>query len=295
MTGTAVDATGEFRKVFGLAVATIPTNRPLRRIRLPCRVFGSWQDKYQAIVDRILELHEMGRPVLVGTRSVYRSEVLSGILTERGIPHNVLNARKHAEEAAIIAQAGEARRVTIATNMAGRGVDIMLGGREVAEKGGLHVLGTEFHEARRIDRQFGGRAGRQGDPGSFEFFVCLEDEILSRWSSSLAGWMLRYARRRREGRVSSLYLPAFHVAQRWIEHRQLKIRVDLLKYDEKLEEMKGSLGVPVWAHSSTRVRRTGRPLIGRRRDKKRSQSSRCLPPRSFSSAYRRIRFRQLAW
>jgi len=245
MTGTASESRAEFRKVFSLPVASIPTNRPLIRKKLPYRVFATWGQKYEAILGRIRELHEAGRPVLVGTRSVHRSEALSSLLSERGIEHNVLNARQHEREAAIIAEAGQRGRVTISTNMAGRGVDILLGSG-IADLGGLHVLGTELHEASRIDRQLGGRAGRQGDPGSYEFFACLEDELFVRWNKAIAGWLLRRAGRRAASHFSGLYLLLFDIAQRTIERRHLRIRVDLLEYDKKLEEMKGSLGVPVW-------------------------------------------------
>jgi preprotein translocase subunit SecA len=249
MTGTAAEARREFRKIFDLPVASIPTNRPMRRRHLPTQAFTTWDRKFEAVGERILSLHEQQRPVLVGTRSVGRSEQLSAFLTEHGIEHSVLNARNHEAEAAIIAQAGQPGRVTIATNMAGRGVDILLG-RNVAGLGGLHVLGTEMHEAGRIDRQLGGRAGRQGDPGSYEFFVCLEDEILERWSKFLARRLRARARRKGAGRprarLGRLYLPLFHLAQRTIERRHLRIRLDLVEHDKHLEEMKGSLGVPAW-------------------------------------------------
>jgi len=241
MTGTARSSRREFRKVFDLPVMTIPTNKPLRRSKLPYRVFPTWEEKFEAIMDRIVELNRQGRPVLVGTRSVRRNEELSRYLSERDIDHCVLNARNHAEEAELIARAGQLGRVTISTNMAGRGVDIVLGDG-VAEMGGLHVLGTEIHEARRIDRQLGGRAGRQGDPGSYQFYLSLEDEILLRWSKTVARWLSRLKWRW----PARLCLPVFRLAQHWIERRHLRIRVDLLEHDEKLEEMKGSLGVPVW-------------------------------------------------
>ena len=244
MTGTALEARREFRKVFDLAVVLIPTNRPMLRKRLPYTVYATWEAKRQAVLDRTLALHEAGRPVLIGTRSVRRSEELSALLSERGIEHSVLNARHHAQEATIIAEAGQEARVTIATNMAGRGVDIRLGSG-VQDQGGLHVLGTELHEAGRVDRQLGGRAGRQGDPGSFEFFVCLEDDLLTRWSKGI-GQRLAARGRRRGRRLGRWYLPLFHYAQWRIERRHLRIRLDLLDSDEKLEEMKGSLGVPVW-------------------------------------------------
>ncbi len=241
MTGTARSARREFGKVFGLPVLSVPTNKPLRRRRMPYRVLPGWEEKYEAVMERIISLHREGRPVLVGTRSVRRSEELSRLLSEEGIEHEVLNARNDAEEAAIIARAGQPGRVTISTNMAGRGVDIVLG-EGVAQLGGLHVLGTEIHEAGRIDRQLGGRAGRQGDPGSYEFFLCLEDELLYRWNTALARWLSR----RNSRLFSRLCLALFHLAQRWIERRHLQIRLDLIEHDEKLEEMKGSVGVPAW-------------------------------------------------
>lgn len=245
MTGTARDARREFWKVFSLRVATIPTNRPLNRKARPEVVCPTWGEKYATIADRIVAVRGQGRPVLVGTRSVQRSEELSRLLTERGIAHEVLNARNHAEEAKIIAKAGQSGRVTISTNMAGRGVDILLEPRS-AEAGGLYVVGSEFHEARRVDRQLGGRCGRQGDPGDYEFFLCLEDEILWRWSKPAGRWLRRRAVRR--GRTPPRWLCRiiFRHAQRRIESRHLRVRLDLLEYDEKLEEMKGSLGVPVW-------------------------------------------------
>jgi preprotein translocase subunit SecA len=245
MTGTARESRHEFARVFKLSVVTVPTNRPLIRRKLPYRAFATWEQKLEAVVKRILEMHEAGRPVLVGTRSVQRSEELSALLTARGVAHNVLNARQHAREAAIIAEAGQRGRVTIATNMAGRGVDVRLGAG-VAELGGLHVLGTELHEAARIDRQLGGRSGRQGDPGSFEFFASLEDDLLLRWSKFAAGLLLGRATRNAKSSLSRLYLPLFDIAQRSIERRHLRIRLDLLDYDKRLEEMKGNLGVPVW-------------------------------------------------
>jgi preprotein translocase subunit SecA len=243
MTGTALVAAAEFARVFDLTTVSIPTNRPLRRRYQPTRLFATWEEKYAAIAARVLELHKVGRPVLVGTRSVGRSEALSALLTARGIDHNVLNARNHAIEALVIAQAGARGRVTIATNMAGRGVDIKLE-PGVAGLGGLHVLATELHEARRIDRQLTGRCARQGDPGSCEFYLSFEDEILQRWNKKFALWLA--ARAPRRAAPSRLWLPVFHIAQRSIERRHLRIRLDLIRYDQHLEEMKGTLGAPQW-------------------------------------------------
>ena len=245
MTGTARNARREFWKVFDLRVASIPTNRPMRRQKLPYRIFTTLEEKYEATMDRIVEIHLIGRPVLVGTRSVGRSEEVSRRLEERGIKHDVLNARNHAAEAAVITEAGTAGNVCISTNMAGRGVDIKLK-EGVADLGGLHVLATELHEATRIDRQLAGRAGRQGDPGTYEFYLCLEDEIIGRWSKLVAAAVVKLAKKR-GGRPSGwFHRLIFFIAQRWIERRHLRIRLDLLDYDKHIEEMKGNLGVPVW-------------------------------------------------
>ena len=167
----------ELRRVYRRWVTKVPTNRPVVRTQARRRVFPTEQAKFEAVVRQIQHMMQRGRPVLVGTRSVEKSERLSKMLTEVGIEHEVLNARQDEREAEIIAQAGQPGRVTVATNMAGRGTDIKLG-RGVADAGGLHVIGTERHEAERIDRQLAGRSGRQGDPGTAQFFVSLEDQVL---------------------------------------------------------------------------------------------------------------------
>ncbi len=177
MTGTAVTEAEEFHKIYGLEVVVIPTNKPMIRIDHPDVIYKTEQSKFEAVIDEIVEMHEQGRPVLVGTVSVEKSERLSRMLEKRGIPHNVLNAKHHEREATIVAEAGQRGAVTIATNMAGRGTDIVLG-PGVAELGGLHIIGTERHESRRIDNQLRGRAGRQGDPGSTRFYISLEDDLM---------------------------------------------------------------------------------------------------------------------
>jgi preprotein translocase subunit SecA len=177
MTGTAITEAEELHKIYGLEVVVIPTNRPMIRDDHPDVIYKSEASKYDAVIDEILDMHSQRRPVLVGTVSVEKSERLSRLLEKRGVPHNVLNAKQHEREAAIVAEAGRPAAVTIATNMAGRGTDIVLG-PGVAAAGGLHIIGTERHESRRIDNQLRGRAGRQGDPGSTRFFISLEDDLM---------------------------------------------------------------------------------------------------------------------
>ncbi|MCD6500414.1 preprotein translocase subunit SecA, partial [bacterium] len=186
MTGTAVTSAEEFDKVYHLEVIVVPTNKPLRRKNLPDRVYKTERGKFLAIVEEIKKRHQKGQPILVGTTSIEKNEYLGKLLEREGIPHQILNAKHHEREGQIIAQAGKLGKVTVATNMAGRGVDIILGGnppdpkeaQKVKELGGLHVIGAQRHEARRIDNQLRGRAGRQGDPGSSQFFVSLEDDLL---------------------------------------------------------------------------------------------------------------------
>src|SRR5438067_2332285 len=177
MTGTAVTEAEEFHKIYGLEVVVIPTHNPMVRDDYADVIYKTEQSKYDAVIDEIVEMHQLGRPVLVGTVSVEKSERLSRLLDKRGIRHSVLNAKQHEKEAAIVAEAGQKGAVTIATNMAGRGTDIVLG-TGVQDLGGLHIIGTERHESRRIDNQLRGRAGRQGDPGSTRFYISLEDDLM---------------------------------------------------------------------------------------------------------------------
>ena len=186
MTGTAETEAEEFHKIYKLEVVQIPTNKPTARQDLPDQVYKSVEGKYQAVAEKVKELHQAGRPVLLGTISIEKNEFLSELLKQRGVPHELLNAKNHEREAQIISQAGRLGAVTLATNIAGRGVDILLGGnpvdaeehKQVKELGGLAVIGTERHESRRIDNQLRGRAGRQGDPGSSQFFLSLEDDLM---------------------------------------------------------------------------------------------------------------------
>ena len=177
MTGTALTEAEEFHKIYGLDVVVIPTHHPMVRTDSPDVIYKSEKSKFDAVIDEVVEMNKDSRPVLVGTVSVEKSERLSRLLERRGVKHNVLNAKQHEREAAIVAEAGQPKAVTIATNMAGRGTDIVLG-KGVADNGGLHIIGTERHESRRIDNQLRGRAGRQGDPGSSRFFISLEDDLM---------------------------------------------------------------------------------------------------------------------
>lgn len=233
MTGTAREVHGELWSVYRLAVVTIPTNRLLRRRHQGIHVYATAAAKWQAVVARLVHVHASGRPVLVGTRSVAASEHLSQLLSAAGLDHQVLNARQDRAEADLIAHAGEPGRIMVATNMAGRGTDIRLA-PGVAESGGLHVIATEGHEARRIDRQLFGRCGRQGDPGSHELFVSLEDEILTLYAGRLGRWLGSLAAWRFPG-AAWLGAHVLRRAQRRAERRHARIRRDLLAMDEHLE------------------------------------------------------------
>ncbi len=234
MTGTGQEVAAELWNVYRLATVTIPTNRPLQRRWTGERLFATADQKWDAVVDRIGELRGQGRPVLVGTRSVAASETLSAHLTKAKIEHIVLNARQDQEEASVVAAAGGPGRVTVATNMAGRGTDIKLM-RQVAEAGGLHVLATERHEAARIDRQLYGRAGRQGDPGSYEAVTSLDDELMVSSHGRIARFMAQAALQ--SGRPLTGAVAKFVVrrAQVSAERRHARIRKELLQSEDQLE------------------------------------------------------------
>jgi len=241
MTGTAVEGRREFWQIYHLPVVVIPTNRPCIRRRYPDRVFATAEAKWDAIVEHIIGVHKTGRPILVGTRSVRASEHLSQLLTARGLEHSVLNAVRHAEEAQIVAGAGQRGRITVATNMAGRGTDIKLG-RGVAALGGLAVIATERHEAGRIDRQLYGRSARQGDPGSAQAIVSLEDELVQRHAAHLSGLLRsRFGRTRREV-SSALTRGVFDLAQRRATRMALRQRKGVLSTDDWLDEYLGFAG-----------------------------------------------------
>ena len=244
MTGTAREVAGELWSIYRLRVVTIPTNRPMRRQYLPDRVYATAEEKWGAVVKTISDMNRIGRPVLVGTRSVEASEHLSELLEDNQLSHRVLNARQDEEEAEIIAQAGEPARITVATNMAGRGTDIQLG-PGVAEQGGLYVMGTERHEAGRIDRQLFGRCGRQGDPGSSEAIISLEDELISVYINGTIQWIAGSILRNTGsfmGRWIGKVL--FRISQRAADRLHARMRHDLLKMDEQLGESLAFTGRP---------------------------------------------------
>jgi preprotein translocase subunit SecA len=240
MTGTAAQNWLEIRRVFRLWVVQIPTNKPVIRQHLPDRVFPTEEAKFDAIVDEVQKLQAGGRPVLIGTRSVEKSEKLAAKLTAAGVEHQVLNARQNEQEAEIVAMAGQRGRVTIATNMAGRGTDIKLG-PTVTDAGGLHVLGTERHDAKRVDRQLIGRAGRQGDPGSGQFFVSLEDELLEALGPKRQA-ALRELGRRGGDEDWDRFAPLFEVAQRKMERKHYRQRLDLMFSEKQRQETLEDLG-----------------------------------------------------
>ena len=240
MTGTAKTEEAEFHKIYDLGVLAIPTNLPLRRKEHPDVVYRSQDEKWDAVVEEIVEVHEDDRPALVGTTSVEKSEVLSRMLNRKGVEHEVLNARPEAaaREADIVAKAGQPGVVTIATNMAGRGTDIVLG-PGVAEKGGLHIVGTERHEARRIDNQLRGRAGRQGDPGSSRFFVSFEDDLMRIFApESMRGWLQKVGMEEGMALESKMVSRWIEKAQKKVEEYNFEIRKNLLEYDEVMDEQR---------------------------------------------------------
>ena len=238
MTGTADTEAVEFHQIYNLEVVSIPPNKPMQRKDYPDLIYRTRKEKYDAIIEAIRELYEKGQPVLVGTISIETSEMLSQRLKKLNIPHNVLNAKQHAREAEIVAQAGQKGRVTIATNMAGRGTDIVLG-EGVLELGGLHILGTERHESRRIDNQLRGRSGRQGDPGSSRFYLSLEDDLMRLFGSDrISGLMEKLGLKDGEAIENAMVTRAVENAQKRVEAHHFEIRKTLLDYDNVMNQQR---------------------------------------------------------
>jgi len=251
MTGTAATEAEEFHKIYELEVVIVPTNKPLIRTEYPGQIYKDEKTKFAAVAREIKQSHDQKRPVLIGTTSIEKSEYLSYLLRRNGIPHQVLNAKNHEKEAAIIAQAGRLEAVTVATNMAGRGVDIILGGipeergeagwqeehNKVVELGGLHIVGTEHHEARRIDNQLRGRAGRQGDPGSSRFYASLEDEIVSRFGGDRVKGIMQWAGMDENSPIEHpIATKAMANSQVQTEGYHFNIRKHLVEYDDVINK-----------------------------------------------------------
>ena len=255
MTGTAVTEAEEFFKIYRLDVMVIPTNRPMIRSDSPDLIFKTTEGKWRAVAQEIQELYNEGRPILVGTTSIENSEKLSGILNKQGTPHEVLNAKQHEREASIVAQAGRSQSITVATNMAGRGTDIVLGGNPsglgitqeqwqkdhdlVVSLGGLHVIGTEHHEARRIDNQLRGRSGRQGDPGSSRFYSALEDDLMRRFGGEQISKIMGLVGLDEETPIENrIVTKSLEGAQVKVEGHHFEIRKHLLEYDDVLNNQR---------------------------------------------------------
>ena len=245
MTGTALTSAEEFQKVYGLEVIIVPTNKPMIRKGLADKVLKTEDGKFKALIAEIKERHKLGQPILVGTRSVEKNEYLGKLLEREGISHQILNAKNHQREGQIIAQAGKLGAVTIATNMAGRGVDIILGGnpsdeaeaKKIKELGGLHIIGTERHEARRIDNQLRGRSGRQGDPGSNQFFVSLEDDLMRIFGGERMKNLMNVLKVPEDQPIeTNLISRAIESAQAKVEGMNFDAREHLLKYDDVLNK-----------------------------------------------------------
>ncbi len=241
MTGTAKTEEEEFKQIYGLPVLVVPPNRPLRREAKPDKLFRTRKAKFEAVAEEVARLHAEGRPVLIGTNSIDISELVSHLLKARKLPHTVLNAKYHDKEAEIVAEAGQHGAITVATNMAGRGTDIKLGDG-VADLGGLHVLGCQRHESRRIDNQLLGRAGRQGDPGSSQFYLSLEDDLLRVFGGdAIGGVMDRLGMKEGEAIEHNLLTGAIRRAQKRVEGRNFEIRKRLLDYDLVLAKQRDAI------------------------------------------------------
>jgi len=241
MTGTAKTEEGELWKIYGLEVMVIPTHKPMIRKDLSDVVYKNKRAKFKAVVDDIVTEHKRGRPLLVGSISIENSELISQLLKRRGVPHNVLNAKQHEREAEIVAKAGQKGMVTISTNMAGRGTDIVLGDG-VTDLGGLYVMGTERHESRRIDNQLRGRTGRQGDPGSSKFYVSLEDDLMKLFGSNrISSMMDRLGIEEDTPIEHKLITNALERAQNKVEQYHFSIRKQVLEYDNVMNKQRGTI------------------------------------------------------
>jgi len=249
MTGTAKTEEGEFIEIYNMNVIEIPTNKPVIRVDMQDSVYADQKAKFKAVVESIIEHHEKGQPVLVGTVSVEKSEMLSEMLKKRGVKHNVLNATYHMKEAQIVAEAGKKDAVTIATNMAGRGTDILLGGSDATEEereevrslGGLHIIGTERHEARRIDNQLRGRSGRQGDPGSSQFFVALDDDLMRLFGGDKIQFLMNKLNVADEALEGGMLSKTIENAQKKVEGRNYSIRRYVLQYDDVMNRQRSTI------------------------------------------------------
>ena len=242
MSGTAVQAARELKKIYGMNVAAVPTHRPCIRTGLAPRIYLNADDKREAVVSEIAELVQNDRAVLVGTPSVDASEALAARLESLGIDHRILNATRHESEAEVVAEAGQSRRVTVATNMAGRGTDIKLT-EELTTAGGLHVIATEMHSSSRIDRQLVGRAARQGDPGSFQFFLSLEDELLRCRETRELENLREQARSGDNGSLATSWLSFFRKTQKMLERQHRKQRRELLKHEKQRNDNYKRMGL----------------------------------------------------
>ena len=237
MTGTAKTEEEEFRNIYNMYVIEIPTNKPVIRVDAPDLVYATKEAKYKAIVEFVKDRYEHGQPVLIGTIAIETSELISNLLKQAKIPHEILNAKNHAREAEIISKIGQNKSVTIATNMAGRGTDIKLSD-EIRKLGGLCVVGTERHESRRIDNQLRGRSGRQGDPGYTQFFVSMKDDLMVRFGSDRIGAMLENLGLGDQPIQSKTFTNSLTTAQKRVEGNNFDIRKSLLQYDDVMNNQR---------------------------------------------------------
>ncbi len=239
MTGTAYTSRREFKKIYGMGVTVIPPNRPSQRIELPVKFYLEESQKFAQVVADVLEVHQHGRPILIGTRSIAQSEIVSRLLREAGINHEVLNARQVEREAEIVASAGEQGRITVATNMAGRGTDIKIN-EDICRLGGMHVIGTEMHESSRIDQQLFGRCGRQGDPGTVQLYISAEDKLLD---SAFGKQSADRYRKSGKNRSTQSWLNLFTKAQRKVENQHYRARRILMYNEKELAKSQREMGL----------------------------------------------------